>query len=247
MDPLLDSREILNDKNWLYFKLYKDPASDIDWQNNLNWYHQTLITVVRPIVSANQMVNVVFFGVYGQDHYDDEDEDYEKQIEIETTNFVFIRLRLHVNPANKEQLKKEILKVIQENRNLIWDFEVMNSFHVMNDLGSRFGNNENNQTAMYVRFWDAGCRYILSILEMPGNWKKDVDIWGIPHLINNSLGAWLRQERGPRVCPQCGEHMYMNTTPIPFQFSAPINEIPLPSFAFICPKCRYCLAASSNI
>ena len=43
------------------------------------------------------------------------------------------------------------------------------------------------------------------------NWALDIDVWGIPHLVNNSLGGWLRPERDPVPCPTCQTHMYMNT------------------------------------
>jgi hypothetical protein len=244
MDLLLASKETLDNKSWLYFKLYKDPASDCSWQNSLNWYHQTLITVVKPIVDAKKMIRAVFFGIYGQDHYDNEDEEYERQITPHATSFVFIRLRLQVEPANKEKIKNEFLRIVQENENLVWDYEVMNTFHVMRDIGSRFGSNNEDQTLGFVRYWDAGCRYILSILTMPGNWIAGVDVWGIPHLINNSIGAWLRRECEPVPCPRCQTHMYSNTTVLGFTPPATINQTPV--FFFVCPNCGNQLWSVAN-
>ena len=122
----------------------------------------------------------------------------------------------------------------------------MVTYDVSRDLGPRYGSNLNNQTLQFIRYWDAGCRYILSTRSMPGNWKRDIDIWGVPHLVNNSIGSWLRPNK---LCsnPNCNSRMYMNTVPITFQFSNPVNQIDLPAFVFVCPSCLNMLACPSNI
>jgi len=111
----------------------------------------------------------------------------------------------------------------------------MRTFHVRNDLGNRYGSNRDDQTLQFVRYWDAACRYILSILTFPGNWAQDVDVMGIPHLVNNSLGAWLRPERNPVPCPRCQTHMYMATARS--QLSPPVLTNQVPFVLFICPNC----------
>ena len=125
----------------------------------------------------------------------------------------------------------------------------MVTYNINGDLGPRFGSNSIPQTLRFIRYWEAGCRYILSILAMPGNWTAGVDVWGVPHLINNSIGTWLRPERPPQICPtaNCGTHMYMNTIPILISFPAPVNQMHLPSFVFICPRCQNVLIHPSNI
>lgn len=179
MEPT--SKEILDNKKWLYFKLYKDPHS-------------------------------------------------EMAIELK----------------NKDAIKNEFVSDILKNKNLIWDYEVMNTFNVMRDLGSRYGSKNEDQTLRFVRYWDAGCKYILSILTMPGNWIVDVDVWGIPHLINNSIGAWLRHKPSD-VCSKCGGQMYINTTGgVQFRFSEEA-DIKTPLFALVCKNCSSGDPANMNI
>jgi hypothetical protein len=246
MDPLPPSKEILDNKRWLFFKLYKDPDSERSWQNNLNWYHQILIQIVRPIVDAHDDIRAVFFGIYGQDHYDNEDEEYEKQINPQAqTNWVFVRLRMAVELKNKDTIKNEFMSAILNNKKLIWDYEVMNTFNVMRDLGSRYGSNNEDQTLGFVRYWDAGCRYILSIVTMPGNWMADVDVWGIPHLINNSIGAWLRQ-KPPQSCPNCGNQMYINITGATIRLGAD-TDVGVPLLVLVCPHCQTIASLSTNM
>jgi hypothetical protein len=196
-------------------------------------------------VDSKEAIRAVFFGIYGQDHYDNEDEEYEKQINPQTQiNWVFIRLRVTVE-LNKDAIKNEFVSAIQKNKNLIWDYEVMNTFNVMRDLGSRYGSNNEDQTLGFVRYWDAGRRYILSILTMPGNWMVDVDVWGIPHLINNSIGAWLRQ-KPPQSCPKCGNQMYINITGATFRLRAD-TDIGVPLLALVCPNCQTIVHLSTNM
>lgn len=250
LDPLLKSTRLLNSRSWLYFRLYKDPASNNNWQNILNWYHETLINVIRPVVNANSNILAIIFGLYGPERHAAEEEIYEKIIEEPDTNIVFIRLRVAPKVGKKNIVKSAILAAIRNNRNLIWDYETMVTYNINADLGPRFGSNNIHQTLGFIRYWEAGCRYILSIIAMPGNWIADVDVWGIPHLINNSIGTWLRQERPPQICPNtnCGAHMYMNTIPITAQFSAvTVHPMLIPSFVFICPNCQTALVRPSNI
>jgi hypothetical protein len=123
----------------------------------------------------------------------------------------------------------------------------MVTWNVASDLGTRYGSNLANQTLGFMRYWDAACRYILSILAMPGNWKDDVDVWGVPHLVNNSMGAWLRPKGNPRICPNCQAHMYMSTTPGAVIFPTSITEIGTPLFVFVCPRCQNVLPNAINI
>lgn len=235
MDSITNATSILDERNWVYFKLYKDPNLVNDWQSTLNWYHQTLLDVVKPVILNTSNIRVVFFGFYGPSAHGIENENYERQINPTATNLVFIRLRISMFKGNKNRVKNAFVAQIAQNGNLVWDYEVMKTYHVNNDLGPRYGNNVNSKTLQFIRYWDSACRYILSILDPTNNWIPDVDVWGIPHLVNNSLGATLRPERGPRVC-QCGTHMYMRTW---FQTLQPVNlqEQNFPLFVFECPNC----------
>ena len=236
MDTILNASYILDERNWIFSKLYKDPNSPSNWKPNLDWYHQTLINVVRPIVLSMPEIRVVFFGMYGPTTYSAEGETYERQRRLSGNNLVFIRLRFGVAKGGKTNTKNALLAAIAQNTNLVWEHEVMRTYRVMNDLGSRYGSNTNAQTLQFIRYWDAACRYILSILTSPGNWISDVDVWGIPHLVNNSLGAWLRPERGPVPCPRCHSHMYMATCSCSFSPTRQIGTAPY--FLFICPSCN---------
>jgi hypothetical protein len=247
LDSILASTRLLDSRSWLFFKLYKNPELPTDWANSLNWYHQTLISVVNPVVTSNVDIDCVFFGLYGPEPYGDEDESYVKALEQTAGNLVYIRLRLAVKKGKKNAIKNALLTSIAQNGALIWNYELMSTFNVMSGLGSRYGNNLPSQTLQYIRFWDAGCRYILSILRMPGNWEQTVDVWGIPHLINNSLGAWLRLNGSPVVCPNGHGDMYMSTVVWDVTLNPPIQTTKLPLFVFSCPRCGRISTVASNI
>jgi hypothetical protein len=248
VDSILGANSILDEKNWLFFKLYKNPNSPGDWKSNLDWYHQTLINVVKPAVLSKPQIRVVFFGFYGPTTYSAEGETYERQIQQRVqsmNNLTYIRIRFSVKRGHKRNITNTLLALINNNRNVIWDYEIMRTYHVRNDLGSRYGSNSNAQTLQFIRYWDAACRYILSILALPGNWAQDVDVWGIPHLVNNSLGAWLRPERPSQPCPTCQTHMYMVTCVCQISPSQQTNAIPY--FLFACPNCSNELLRPCNI
>jgi len=119
----------------------------------------------------------------------------------------------------------------------------MATYHVREDLGRRYGSNNDEQTVRFARYWDAACRYILSILTTPGNWLQDVDVWGIPHLVNNSLGAYLRVSD---CSSPCGHQMaYLETDFSPLSAPTPFQAIP--AFRFRCPICSADWFASANI
>lgn len=240
--------EILDKRNWIFFKLYKDPSSPSDWKANLDWYHQTLVTAVKPHVLCNTHIEVVFFGFYGPQVYCPEGEKYEKQIAAPRSNVVFIRLRILAQRGHKRQIKRVLSHIFRTSRNLVWDYETMVTYDVSGDLGTRYGNVNNVQTIEFIRYWNAACRYILSILSIPGNWTQGIDVWGIPHLVNNSIGAWLRPERNPVLCPHCQTHMYMRTSLTSVALRQAIGtQIQTPYFLFDCPNCLNQIIIAHNI
>lgn len=248
MDSILSARSILDKKNWLFFKICKDPSSPLDWKSSLDWYHSVLIDVVKPIVLNTPEIRVVLFGFYGPAPYATEGETYGKQIAPPTADTVFIKLRISVMKGTKRKVTSKFLRSFGNGRALVWDYELMTTYNVLNDLGGRFGNNLDSQTLEFVRYWDAACRYILSILTLPGNWVQNVDVWGMPHLVNNSLGAWLRPERDPVICPSCQAHMYMKTVPTSVAVGQPpVLQIQVPCFLFVCPSCPTQFLYSINI
>jgi len=248
VDSILSARSILDKKSWLFFKIYKDPTSALDWKSSLDWYHNVLMDVIKPIVLNTPEIRVALFGFYGPVSYAAEGEAYERQITSPTTNTVFIRLRISVRKGGKKKVKNKFLMSLGSSRALVWDYELMTTYNVRNDLGGRFGSNLDSQTLEFVRYWDAACRYILSILTLPGNWVQNVDVWGMPHLVNNSLGAWLRPERDPVTCPNCQAHMYMKTVPTSVAVGQPpVLQIQVPCFLFVCPNCPTQFLNSINI
>ena len=46
----------------------------------LNWYHETLINVIRPVVNANSTIMAILFGLYGPEEYHNEEEDMKRAL-----------------------------------------------------------------------------------------------------------------------------------------------------------------------
>jgi len=251
MDSILTTIDILQETTWLFFKLYKDPSTNQDWKSNLDWYHKVLINIVKPTVENTPAIRVVFFGLYGPRRRDPENEEYERQILPPNADTCYIRLRLSVVTNDKNAVKNTLETNINANRNMVWDYEIMTTYHVRDDLGNRYGSRNDDQTLRFIRYWDSACRYILSILTLPGNWISDVDVWGIPHLVNNSLGASLRLPNAP--CPSCHVSQYLETgviasSSLPFNLQATLSNFQsVPIFVVHCPICGRPRLASTNI
>lgn len=223
----------------------------MEWKSNLDWYHQVLIEIARPLVQTIPEIRVIFFGVYGPDRYTlERRETYEKQITPPSTNIFFIKLRISVDQNNKNRVKDAFVQKFNANRSLVWDYEIMTTYHVRDDLGERYGSGNDNQTLRFIRYWDSTCRYILSILALPGNWVQDVDVLGIPHLVNNSLGGLLRLASR---CPNCHELQYLETgrlqirnLPPQLQAMFPYSQ-DVPVFLARCPRCDAPWLITTNI
>lgn len=246
MDTILTTFNILDETNWVFFKIYKDPKSSMRWKSNLDWFHKVLIDIVRPLVIAMSEIRAVFFGFYAGGYELERGEEYEKQITPLGTDVVYIRLRLSTDQNHKSDIKNAFVGAFDNNRTLVWDYETITTYHVRNDLGGRYGSGNDAQTLKFIRYWDSACRYILSILTLPGNWIRDVDVWGTPHLVNNSLGCWLRPNRSPIPCPVCHTSMYMSTFfKLQSQISLQTNVLPV--FLFVCPSCFKTVVKPINI
>ena len=248
---MTNESEILQACNWLYLKLYRKCESSDTWKSQLEWYHSVLRDVVKAWVSSNAEIAFVFFGIYGPENYDVEPVEYQKRISPQPEGrFNFIRLRAYV-PENIDSAKKGLVDAIQAYTGLVWDYEIL-EYQVRDDLGNRYGKLNDgsidvHRTAMFIRYWDAACRYILEILTGPGNWDNNVDVWGIPHLVNNSLGAWLRLSDAR--CPRCSTSMYMATlAEIPQQLRPQLATFSnAPICLFVCPQCSSAILSSMNI
>jgi len=245
-------REILLSENWLYFKLYRNPTGDDSW--NLHWYHDVLRKVVRPFIESTKEVGAVFFGIYGPTPYALENQEkYERAITPPKSDVVFIRLRAYVGSDGRRTISNKLIAKIESHRDLVWNYEILKEYKVRDDLGGRYGRGsdgsiDDDRTLRFIRYWDSGCRYILSILAEKGNWEPNVDVWGIPHLINNSLGGWLRPPSAK--CSRCGGLMYMATSLV----SIPSSLLPAlsslrhaPIFLFVCPQCNRSMIDSTNM
>lgn len=244
MDTILADSDILESSNWVHVKIYRDPRLDSSWKPKLDWYHSVLLRVIKPIVEKFSEIRVVFFSIYGPESYDCDDEEYEKKLSNQNIKTVYIHLRLSTKTGDKIRIRDEVVHFIESNRKLVWDYEILNTFKGIGPgIIDRYGSKDTHQTLLFIRYWDAACRYILSILTMPGNWKKDVDVWGTPNLVNNSLGAILRSNAF--ICDQCGSPFYQLIDVV--DLSKPLQITSLPVFYHRCPICGNEAVSCSNM
>jgi hypothetical protein len=203
--------------------------------------------------SSNSEIRHVFFGIYGPEDYVDEGGLYFRRLNpAPSQKLHLIRVRAYV-PQHKESVRNNMISTIDNQSALIWNYEVLEEYQVRDDLGNRYGRLNDGtidakRTVLFIRYWDAACRYILDILTDVGNWDRNVDVWGVPHLVNNSLGAWLRLTNAQ--CSRCRTAMYLSTIPrrISQQDAQRLPQIGnVPIFLFICPECSSIVFGSSNI
>lgn len=233
-------------ENWIQFKLYDDPEINRDWRSFLLWYHTTLRTL-RPIVEFEQGVVLTLFTTYGpQDYENSERAIAERSLpNIPNGKVCFIRLRIFPLSGLRNRIKDAFEKEFNTLRGL-WNYETFTEYDVLGDLGNRYGrdgtgiiNREN--TLRFMRYWDAGCRYVLSIMSESGTWEDNVDVWGIPHLINNALGGWLRL---PSAKCTCGGKLYITTSYVEIKIA---SATAVPLFLSCCSKCENRSLVSTNI
>ena len=95
MDTIYNSNRILSNNNWVAFRIYRNPIAQNNWKSRLDWYHQVLINVLRPVVAVEPNL-VLFFGTYGPEPYRVENEKYEVKLlpKRTTTDFQIISLTL---------------------------------------------------------------------------------------------------------------------------------------------------------
>ena len=246
-----DNRSILIGENWLHFKLYravehKDRQGE--WKTTLDWYHSVLRRIVTVFVESRQAASV-FFGIYGPEPYSLEGDkgEYERLIAPPPCDVAYIRLRICIL-SDKNAAATDLIRTIESHKDLIWDYEVLKRYAVRDDLGGRYGRREDGsiddtRTMRFIRYWDAACRYILLILADQGNWIENVDVWGVPHLVNNSLGGWLRH--GDARCPKCKSRLYMDTGVSRMKQSYSFQVAPV--FYFACPVCYNGSLLATNI
>ena len=237
-------------RNWIQFKIYDNPEVKRNSKECLDWYHGVLRAVIRPVVQSNASISFILFTVYGLPQYEQfETNIAEKALsKIPSAGVFFVKLRIFPTLGSRTEVLRAFERQFETGKSSIWDYEVLREYDVLGDLGNRYGRGPNGEinrdiTMLFLRYWDAGCRYILSIITDEGNWLEKVDVWGVPHLINNALGGWLRLSAAK--CPSCGEAMYMKTTFIKGDFQ--IKVVGMPSFLAECPKCGKETVISTNI
>ena len=139
--------------------------------------------------------------------------------------------------------------ILSEKIDLVLGFETISQYDPIEDLGKRYGKRDDGTiddlaTTNFIRYWEAGCRYILSALSQDSGFRKDVDVWGIPHLINNAIGSALRFKD---KCPKCNSPLWLLTDVITLEVTFSSNKISLPLFPICCFNCDWCSVVSSNI
>jgi len=251
----MNEPDILRAENWLHFKFYREQQRDDTWHSQLDWYHNVLRDLVRPWINSYEDIRFVFFGIYGPEIYEAENQGYEKCVgSLPTGRVSYIRLRAFI-PRDRQTMNGALIADIKNHNHLFWDYEILKGYDVKDDLGNRFGRLrnrtiDNHRTILFIKYWDAACRYILEILSGPGDWDTNVDVWGIPHLVNNSLGSWLRVSDIEELkCPTCRTLMYIATWGIiPEQLRSQLNGMSrAPIFLSKCPQCSLTTLIPMNI
>jgi hypothetical protein len=240
---------IWSKENWIQFTLYDSPDARRSWKEALDWYHDVLRTVVRPVVESQKSIQIVLFTHYGPSSYQPPDRRICQRALSSIPDKPVRYIRLRIFPLARE--RGNIITKFEDQlraQHCTWDYEILTEYDVLGDLGNRFGRKQDGsiepeRTLRFVRYWDAGCRYILSVIADSGNWEKNVEIWAVPHLINNALGSYLRHPN--TKCPNCGELGYMETNVVNVLTAK--GEIRVPTFAFGCPKCGSQWIGSTNI
>lgn len=237
-------------QNWIQFKMYDNPDVTRNWRDSLDWYYNVLRTIVRPIVESDESVSFVLFTRYGPQQYESSERPAMERLlpSVPTGTVSFVRLRVLPAPDSRERVKRSFEEQIHAQPSALWDYEIVREYDVIGDLGNRYGRGEDGsvdqgRTLRFIRYWDAGCRYILSIVADSGNWERNVDIWGVPHLINNALGSWLRHPNA--ACDLCGTKLCVDTNRAELTAAQSVNHVPLMLAA--CPRCDRQMLIATNM
>lgn len=228
----------LNEENWIYFRIYAKNEFLQNWVTANNWYIKVLNRIVKPVVTQyDEIIKVTFFGIYGGDYESEEScvMDESTSTDLGSNKVLFIRLRLCVSERKSEVKDSLNASIHEHNNDLILTHEKC-IYRVRADLGNRYAKMNDNtmneeRLLNFINYWNGACRYILSIIAND-TLDNTVDIWGVPHLVNNSLGTKFcmnfenedlrRRGINPAyVCPSCGETLYMDTNRVRRFFLCP--------------------------
>lgn len=239
---------LLESNSWLELRIIMKLEGNVTWKTKLTVYHQTLLALI-PILNDRELIDVFFFTQYGPCEYTQNEPtaNYIRKIQEPISHKVsYIKIRVHPLEEHREELTRQITSLL-ESQDQVIDFEILGEYNVMSDLGHRYGRRDNGviddeATINFVRYWDAGCRYLLSVITGPSGFSQNVDIWGVPHLIYNAIGSYLRISE---MCPRCGGRQWLVTDQIEIPENIPFNH--LPAFLILCQNCDYSNIISTNI
>ncbi len=220
---------------------------EFNLRERLNCYFG-ILSSLRLILTNNQLIDAFFFSQYGPEDYAPEPETmYVKKLQVLPTNKVsYIRIRIHPLEENRKFVIDSVTRLLN-NQALAWNFEILNKYDVRGDLGNRYGKRDDDTiddeaTINFVKYWDSGCRYILSVLNDSYEFRRNVDVWGIPHLINNAVGSFLRRQE---KCPKCNGRLWLMTNRLEIPQETKTKVVPL--FLLICQDCDFNTVGSTNI
>ena len=243
---------LLDTKGWIQLKVFMNLDKEATQRMKLNIYYGILL-LLKPILTNEQLIDAFFYSQYGPEDYTPEPKKlYIKRVRaLPTCKVSYIRIRIHPMEGKHADVIDSVSRLLT-NQILVWDFEILNEYDTRGDLGNRYGRKDDNTiddeaTINFVKYWDAGCRYILSVLNDSNDFRQNVDVWGIPHLINNAVGSSLRL---PGKCQKCKGRLWLMTSPVNVEQEITLKTLPLkilPLFLTICQDCGQTIAITSNI
>lgn len=238
---------LLELKSWIQFKVFMNLDKEATWREKLTCYYGILL-LLKSILNNQKLIDVFFFSQYGPKNYTTESERLylKKVLVLPTSKVSYIRIRIHPMEGKSKVVIASISKLLT-NQTLVWDFEILKEYDVKGDLGNRYGKKDDNTiddetTINFVMYWGAGCRYILSVMNDSNDFRQNVDVWGIPHLINNAVGSYLRLSE---KCQECNGKKWLITNPITIEQEIKTKTLPL--FFTVCQDCGFITPIISNI
>lgn len=221
---------ITEQSNWLSFNILFPPKTLLDEiPKNNKCYYEFLKDILKPFIESKiEEIKYLFFSHYITqkpidkiiiDKFNIEDwfkELHELPANIVTrlgNNIRYVRLRFYIN-RNKETIIAEFIKLL-DNMDDILGYQLV-EYDVSSDLGKRYSNHsdildesiELKRLILFIEYWNAICRYILSIITDDYYLDfRNVDITGILHLGFNSLGNQLPLNF--HKCERCGSVIYL--------------------------------------
>ncbi len=221
---------ITEQSNWLSFNIFFPPKTLLDEiPKNNKCYYEFLKDNLKPFIESKmEEIKYLFFSQYLTkkpidkiiiDKFNSEDwfkELHELPAKIVTqlgNKIRYVRLRFYIN-RNRKTIITEFISLL-DNLDSILGYQIV-EYDVSRDLGKRYSNHsgildesiELKRLTLFIEYWNAICRYILSIITDDYYLDfRNVDITGILHLGFNSLGNQLPLNF--HKCERCGSTIYL--------------------------------------